>query len=206
MYAYAMSQAGKKQTLVHCARIMIREADYGKSEIATNGGMKIMLLLFFLVWLIFNGAVTTEIVLFGIVIAAVMFTFICRFMDYSIQKEITLLKLSGFLVVYVFQLIIEILRANLAVIRLILSQSEVAVPVMVSFRTTLKTKLSRVLLANSITLTPGTITVSLHDDELIVHCLDESMAEGMEDSIFVKMLEKMENMQKTERAGEKKWS
>lgn len=165
-----------------------------------------MLLLFFLVWLIFNGAVTTEIVLFGIVIAAVMFAFICKFMDYSIQKEIILLKLSGFLVVYVFQLIIEILRANLAVIRLILSQSEVAVPVMVSFRTTLKTKLSRVLLANSITLTPGTITVSLHDDELIVHCLDESMAEGMEDSIFVKMLEKMENMQKTERTGEKKWN
>ncbi|MGI6017375.1 MAG: Na+/H+ antiporter subunit E [Marvinbryantia sp.] len=162
-----------------------------------------MLLLFFLVWLIFNGAVTTEIVMFGIVIAAVMFAFICKFMDYSIRKEILLLKMSGFFAVYVFQLIIEILRANLAVIRLILSQSEVAVPTMVSFRTTLKTKRARVILANSITLTPGTITVSLHDDELIVHCLDESMAEGMEDSIFVKMLERME---KIEKEGGRKWN
>lgn len=162
-----------------------------------------MLLLFFLVWLIFNGAVTTEIVMFGIVIAAVMFAFICKFMDYSIRKEILLLKMSGFFAVYVFQLIIEILRANLAVIRLILSQSEVAVPTMVSFRTTLKTKRARVILANSITLTPGTITVSLHDDELIVHCLDESMAEEMEDSIFVKMLERME---KIEKEGGRKWN
>ena len=162
-----------------------------------------MLLLFFLVWLIFNGAVTTEIVMFGIVIAAVMFAFICKFMDYSIRKEILLLKMSGFFAVYVFQLIIEILRANLAVIRLILSQSEVAVPTMVSFRTTLKTKRARVILANSITLTPGTITVSLHDDELIVQCLDESMAEGMEDSIFVKMLERME---KIEKEGGRKWN
>lgn len=162
-----------------------------------------MLLLFFLVWLIFNGAVTTEIVMFGIVIAAVMFAFICKFMDYSIRKEILLLKMSGFFAVYVFQLIIEILRANLAVIRLILSQSEVAVPTMVSFRTTLKTKRARVILANSITLTPGTITVSLHDDELIVHCLDDSMAEGMEDSIFVKMLERME---KIEKEGGRKWN
>lgn len=155
-----------------------------------------MLLLFFLVWLIFNGAVTAEIVIFGVVISAVMFVFICRFMDYSPRKEILLAKLSVFLIVYAVNLIIEILRANIAVIRLILSQSEVAVPVMVTFRTTLKTKMARVLLANSITLTPGTITVSLHDDELIVHCLDESMAEGMEDSIFVKMLEKMEAMEK----------
>lgn len=162
-----------------------------------------MLLLFFLVWLIFNGAVTTEIVIFGIVIAAVMFAFICKFMDYSIHKEIMLIKMSGFFVVYVYNLIIEILKANLAVIRLILSQNEVAVPKMISFRTTLKTKLARVLLANSITLTPGTITVSLHEDELIVHCLDESMAEGMEDSVFVKMLEKMEKMEK---AGGWKWN
>lgn len=155
-----------------------------------------MLLLFFLVWLIFNGAVTAEIVIFGIVIAAGMFAFICKFMDYSLHKEILLMKLGWFLVVYVVNLVIEILRANLAVIRLILSQSEEAVPVMVTFRTTLKTKAARVLLANSITLTPGTITVSLYDDELIVHCLDESMAEGMEDSVFVKMLEKMEAMEK----------
>ena len=65
-------------------------------------------------------------------------------------------------------------------------------PVIVHVHTNLKTETARVILANSITLTPGTITVSLTDDDLLVHCLDKSLAEGMENSSFVKLLEKME--------------
>jgi len=48
------------------------------------------------------------------------------------------------------------------------------------------------LLANSITLTPGTITVSLDDDEYTIHCLDASLAEGLENSEFEKALMKLE--------------
>lgn len=153
-----------------------------------------MFLLFFLVWMIFNGAVTAEIVVFGLVISLVMFGFICRFMDYSIHKEVLMIKKGGYFLWYVWNLILEIVRANFSVIHLILSASEVVEPVMVSFKTTLRSKTARVILANSITLTPGTITVSLHGDELVVHCLDETLAEGMEDSVFVKMLEKMERI------------
>ena len=58
--------------------------------------------------------------------------------------------------------------------------------------TDLKTETARVILANSITLTPGTITVSLTEQELLVHCLDKTLAEGMEDSSFVKLLKKLE--------------
>ena len=65
-------------------------------------------------------------------------------------------------------------------------------PVIVKVHTNLKTETARVILANSITLTPGTITVSLVDQELLVHCLDKSLAEGMEDSEFVRLLEKLE--------------
>ncbi|MDO4345465.1 MAG: Na+/H+ antiporter subunit E [Eubacteriales bacterium] len=151
-----------------------------------------MLLLFFLVWIIFNGAITAEIVIFGAVIALLVFAFICKFMDYSIRKEILLVKKSGYFIWYVITLVVEIVRANLAVIHLILSQKEIVEPVMVTFTTHLKSKIARVILANSITLTPGTITVSLRGDKLVVHCLDKSLAEGMEDSVFVKMLEKLE--------------
>ena len=47
-----------------------------------------MLLLFFLVWVVFNGRLTLEIALFGIAVAAAVFAFVCRFMDYSVQKEL----------------------------------------------------------------------------------------------------------------------
>ena len=65
-------------------------------------------------------------------------------------------------------------------------------PVIVRVHTDLKSETARVILANSITLTPGTITVSMTDNDLLVHCLDKSLSEGMEDSVFVRLLKKME--------------
>ncbi len=151
-----------------------------------------MLLLFFLVWIIFNGNITLEIVLFGIAIAAVVFAFMCKFMNYSIKKERMLYKKAFAFFKYVFLLVKEIIKANIAVCRLILTRKAVAEPAIVKIHTDLKTDTAKVLLANSITLTPGTITVSLTGQELIVHCLDKSLAEGMENSEFIKMLEKLE--------------
>ena len=153
-----------------------------------------MLLLFFLVWIIFNGAITTEICIFGVVVAFLMFGFVCKFMDYSWRKEKLLIQRSGYFLLYLGNLLIEIVRANVSVCHFVLSDRDEIHPVMVSFHTTLKSGLARVILTNSITLTPGTITVSLQGDEVIVHCLDRSLAEGMEDSSFVKMLEHMERI------------
>ena len=156
-----------------------------------------MLLLFFLVWIIFNGAITTEICIFGVVVAFLMFGFVCKFMDYSCRKEKLLIQRSGYFLLYLGNLLIEIVRANVSVCHFVLSDRDEIHPVMVSFHTTLKSGLARVILTNSITLTPGTITVSLQGDEVIVHCLDRSLAEGMENSSFVKMLEHMERIGET---------
>lgn len=155
-----------------------------------------MLFLFFLVWIIFNGKVTAEIVILGFIIAALVFAFFCKFMDYSLEKEKRFYKKIPIFIKYVVVLIIEIVKANLTVLHMILTTKEIMEPVIVRFRTNLKTEMARVLLANSITLTPGTITVSLEEDEFLVHCLDKSLAEGMEDSVFIKMLEKMEEEEK----------
>ncbi len=151
-----------------------------------------MYLLFFAAWIIFNANITTEIVIFGLVIAALVFAFMCKFMDYSIQKEKTFYKKIFLFLGYLIVLVKEIIKSNITVVQMVLSRNEIPEPVIVKFRTNLKSDTARVILANSITLTPGTITVSLEGDELTVHCLDKSLAEGMEDSVFVKMLEKME--------------
>ena len=155
-----------------------------------------MLLLFFLAWIIFNGRVTVEIVLFGVVIAVLIFAFICRVMDYSISKELKFYKKAPLFCKYVWLLVKEIIKANISVCRMILTRKEIMEPVIVKVHTNLRTEIARVILANSITLTPGTITVSVTERELLVHCLDKSLAEGMEDSVFVKLLEKMEGKAK----------
>lgn len=151
-----------------------------------------MLLLFFVAWIIFNGRVTLEIALFGIAVSGAMFAFICKFMDYSLKKEHNFYKKLPLFCKYAGLLVKEIIKANLTVCRMILTRREVMEPVLVKVHTDLKTETARVILANSITLTPGTITVSLTEQELLVHCLDKSLAEGMENSEFVKLLEALE--------------
>ncbi len=153
-----------------------------------------MLLLFFLAWVVFNGRLTLEIALFGVAVAGAVFAFVCRFMDYSLKQELLFYRRMPAFLQYLYCLIKEIILANLAVCRLILTRKEEMEPVIVHVHADLKSETARVILANSITLTPGTITVSLTGDKLLVHCLDKSLSEGMEDSVFVRLLQRMEEI------------
>lgn len=151
-----------------------------------------MYLLYFALWVIFNGNFTLEIAVFGVIVAAAMFAFTCKFADYSIAKEKRLFKNIFRIPHYIIVLIIEIVKANLAVIRLILSEKEEPEPQLVTFTTGLKTPMGRSLLANAITLTPGTITVLLEDNHYTVHCLDKDFAHGIDESDFVDILKRCE--------------
>ena len=151
-----------------------------------------MFILFFVVWIILNGQITLEITLVGLVLSAAIYAFACKFCGYSIKRELVRIKLSGLMLQYIAILVWEIIKANLAVIFMIMSAKNEIEPAVVTFKTDLKTDSARVLLANSITLTPGTITAKLEGDEFVVHCLDKSLAEGISESVFVQKLRKME--------------
>ena len=151
-----------------------------------------MYLVFLLIWIIFNEKFNLEILLFGLVISAAVFTFVCRFMDYSIRKELKFYRKIPAILRYVFVLIKEILVANLNVCHLILSEEEEIDPALVKFRTDMETPVGRAYYANAITLTPGTITVSLEDDTYVVHCLDESLAQGISDAKLEQILHGLE--------------
>ena len=146
-----------------------------------------MSFLMFAVWLILNGKVTMEICLFGAVISAALLLFMFKFMDYS---------LVPFFAKYIWVLIEEIVKANVCVLKLILTPGLEPEPALVYFDTQLNSQTAKMILANSITLTPGTITVSVEDSKFCVHCLDTELAEGLEDSVFVKLLEEMEEKKK----------
>ena len=150
--------------------------------------------IFFLRWIIFNGQFTFEIAAFGVVVAGLMYLFICKFLNYHPKTDLLLCKKFFLVLQYVFVLITEIIKANFAVIKMIMSSRYEIEPAIVRFKTDLKSTPARVLLANSITLTPGTITVSLEEDEYVVHCLDKELAEGINSSVFVTLLRRLERM------------
>ncbi|NLC32763.1 MAG: Na+/H+ antiporter subunit E [Clostridiales bacterium] len=149
----------------------------------------IALALFFL-WIIFNGKLTWELAAFGLVISTALAWFIQRFITpkFTLRNQWKIAaQVPGYLR-YVWLLIKEITLANFAVMRLILTDRDVVVPKLVTLNTKLKTNTARIVLADCITLTPGTITVHLEENEYLVHCLDESMEEGLRSSEFEKRL------------------
>lgn len=157
--------------------------------------MIVMYLIFFLIWVIFNGKLNLEITLFGLVIAGLMYCFLVKFLDYKPSTDKLLAKRGLFILYYCLVLFKEIILANVAVLKKLVTERYDVEPIMVEFDAPLQSKFARVLLANSITLTPGTITVSLKENHLQVHCLDKEFGVGIDQSIFVRLLQQMEEIQ-----------
>lgn len=151
--------------------------------------MYTLLLLF---WIILNGKITTEILVFGVVLSAAIFWFMCKYLEYSPRYELCVAKNTLWIIVYFFVLIIEIFKAAIAVYKRVYSRKIEIQPQMVFFDVDIESEFLRFVLANSITLTPGTITVDVDDNHFCVHALDYTLAEGVENSVFIKLLKKME--------------
>ncbi len=151
-----------------------------------------MYLLYFMLWMIFFGSFTLESVLFGLGVAVAVFAFTCIFLDYGIKTEISLYRKVPGILHYIGTLILEVIKANFKVAYMILTEKEELDPVLVRFHSDLKTPTARAFFGDSITLTPGTITVSIEDSEYVVHCLDSSLAPGIDVSGCAEELAELE--------------
>jgi len=73
----------------------------------------------------------------------------------------------------------QIVSSGIYVTKLILAPSSRVDPRIVRFRCDQPNEVAEVLLGNSITLTPGTLTLDIHDDEFVIHALDQGVADGV---------------------------
>ena len=150
-----------------------------------------MFLILLILWLIFAGSLSVKNLLIGIIVSGLLTLFCTKFMGYSTKKFIRNAAKAGNMFQYLGYLLKEIFMSNIAVLKLIYSP-KAPEPKLVKFRGGLKTEKARVILANSITLTPGTFTVGLEGDDFLVHALDKSLAEGIENSAFAEKARKLE--------------
>ena len=96
--------------------------------------------------------------------------------DDGLQLEWTL---GWKLIPYSGWLLLEIIKSNLYVAKLILSPSMRISPRVIRVKAGQKSEMGQVLYANSITLTPGTITLDLRDGKILVHALTQETAAGV---------------------------
>lgn len=88
---------------------------------------------------------------------------------------------------YFSWLFIEIIKANIAVVRAVMSPAMTISPTLTRIPTPQKTDIGKVMFANSITLTPGTVSLDVQDDHILVHALLSEMSDPAD---FVDMAER----------------
>ena len=153
-----------------------------------------MPILLFALWLAYSGRVTVDVVITGVIAVVLIVAFLARFCGWSVQRDIQFAARIIPFIGFVCRLIVEVFIANFHMIALVLSKDPNARirPRIVAHKTNLKTSTGRVALANSITLTPGTVTVDVGDDCVYVHAIDEYAQEGLAHNALEKQLENME--------------
>jgi multicomponent Na+:H+ antiporter subunit E len=83
------------------------------------------------------------------------------------------------LIIYIFWLIGEILKSGITIAYVVLHPKMPIQPMLVRFRSMQPNVLTKVILGNSITLTPGTLTLDIIDDQFIVHAITMDTAQDL---------------------------
>jgi multicomponent Na+:H+ antiporter subunit E len=148
-----------------------------------------LLLLLLVSWVLWSGIYQPLLLWLGL-FSCLLSTWLAQRMGFfhHIMPLRALLRLPA----YWWWLLCEVIKSSLEVARLVLSPSLPISPTVVELTTTEATDVGKVILGNSITLSPGTVTIDMHEDRLLVHCLTRSGALA---------LQKQEAQRRTSRLG-----
>ena len=82
-------------------------------------------------------------------------------------------------ILYIPWLTVEMIKSALYVAKIVLSPSMPISPCLIRFKSEQPNEIAKVILGNSITLTPGTLTIDIGEQEFLVHALTETTAQGL---------------------------
>ena len=124
-----------------------------------------------LVWIAFTSSFATHELIVGALTAMIISYLSIRLFTcctISIFNPVKIFYMIWYFIVF----LIALIKSNFDVARRVLSPSLPINPGIVKFKTKLTTNYSKMVLANSITLTPGTLTVDIIDDTFYIHWID----------------------------------
>ena len=125
-------------------------------------------IVMFLFWLLLTLKVTVWNIAAGVVASLVVTIFFNRY-SLKVTKKVFQIQRYFWALLYIFIFLWECLKANLDVAYRVLHPGLPIKPGIVKAKSNLTTDIAKVFLANSITMTPGTITVDIIDDNFFIH-------------------------------------
>jgi len=129
------------------------------------------------VWLMWSGMFVAMILGFGLA-SCMLVLWLCHRMG-TIDDEGVPLHVLGRVLVYLPWFLKEIVTSNLDVVKRILGPRTGITPVVFDVPATQKTELGRAIFANSITLTPGTVSYVVEDDKIRVHAVAKEVRDAL---------------------------
>ena len=142
-------------------------------------------------WLL-NSEHSTDYMLSLGVISIAFVVYIAHRMD-VVDHESQPVHLTLKIPAYYTWLIKEIIRSNLVVVKHIWLGNKSISPVFATITASQKTEIGKVIYANSITLTPGTVSVNLEGDRIMVHALLEESIKDLESGEMDRRVAQLEN-------------
>jgi len=143
----------------------------------------------FLLWIVLSGSLSLENILVGAIVSGgVAIFYSMLFEGDGDGSDSDWIRPIG-LMEYLYVLIKSLIISNLQINRRILSRKMDIAPAIVAIKTTLDSDWKKLLLANSITLTPGTLTLDIKDDILYIHVINYQA--GMDKHDIIKEFEQV---------------
>lgn len=151
-----------------------------------------LIVVLILFWVLLSPAMTIESVLIGLaVVVGVVFLNRELLEEGQDSFKLSLKQIRNF-TVFILHLIKEIIKANIDVAKIVLSPSMPVSPAFIKMPIKFKRDTNKVIYANAVTLTPGTLTVDVTDTEYLIHVLTTSAGEDLKDGILEKTVLKLE--------------
>jgi multicomponent Na+:H+ antiporter subunit E len=145
-------------------------------------GLILQALLLAAIWMILSGKLVPIYLLWGALSIAFVMWLSCRLSNVPLAQDepcgmtrINIPRLS----VYLLWLVWQIVKSGVYVAYVILHPRMPIQPMIVRFESNQPNVLARVILGNSITLTPGTLTLDIHDSQFTVHALTRDTGEDL---------------------------
>lgn len=160
------------------------DSDRRATQPASFGGTTLLFATLLLFWVLLNGSLARDVLAVGVVASALIAIFFRGSLAWFSELRLTPKALLT-TIAYVFYYLKELVKSNVNVALIVLSPSLPINPGIVTVRTKLKNPMGRMLLCNSITLTPGTLTVDMEGDLLHIHwvTVDSPDIEGASQAI-----------------------
>lgn len=127
-------------------------------------------LVLFASYVLLAGLHVQELVV-GSIVSLMLTVLIANMVDYKVDFKLPI-RLLVFIFVYVPVFVYQLVLANLDVARRVLSPKIPLNPGFVKIKTDLKGDFAKLTLANSITLTPGTLSIDVDGDDMYIHTVD----------------------------------